>query len=226
MAKDFTYGHQEGRELTADELALHKRYADKSRMRSIPLPENVQTQPVDVRVHRETNSIYLCDVGRSLVEIYGINGLLERTINDAVMTASQPTALAVASDGTMIIGSYFNHCLQMYEPNDAVDGATTKPYKQYKLGTPGTQLDQFYNPSGIVMDPADGCVYVCDRGNSRIKVLRPDGICDRMIQLALKGQKKAFLDPVRIAVQSGHEQIVCIIGTGDALCFVSKYAQG
>ena len=197
-------------------------------MRSIPLPESGQTQPVDVRVHQESKSIYLCDVGRSLVEIYRMDGQLERTINDAVMTASQPTALAVAFDGTMIIASYFNHCLQMYTPNDSQEksGVETKPYKQYKLGAPGAQLDQFYNPSGIVMDAADGCLYVCDRGNSRIKVLRPDGICDRVIQLALKGQKRAFLDPVRIALQSGHEQIVCIIGAGDALCFLSKYAQG
>jgi hypothetical protein len=214
------------RELTADELALNQRYSDKTCMKFINLPANDQTQPVDLRIHHETNKIYLCDVTRSIVEIYNINGTLEHMIDNSIMLKFQPTAIAVAFDGTIIIASHFNHCLHMYTPNDSKTEANLYSYKQFKLGTLGNQMHQFYQPAGIAIDPNDGYVYVCDRGNYRLQVITPEGLCQRVIELFLNHKKKHQLDPIRVAFQQNFDQIVCIIGDGDTICFIPKHANG
>lgn len=218
--------HQVERELTADELALNQRYTAKTSMKSINLQVAEQTQPVDLRVHLETDEIYMCDVGRSVLEIYDINSALQHVIDSATMIKFQPTAVAVASDGTIIVTSHFHHCLHMYSPSDSRSSSNRYAYKQFKLGTYGDQLHQFHHPAGIAIDHKDGNLYVCDRGNYRIQVILPEGICDRVIQLFLNGKKKYPLDVIRVALQSNSDQIVCIVGSGDAICFLPKQAAG
>ena len=189
------------REFTADELALHSQYSNKTHMKVINLQRKDETQPVDLRIYHEKNHIYLCDVGRSVVEIYDLNGIFQRMINDSTISKFQPTAIAVASDGTVIIASHFNHCLYMYSPNDSHMGINHCSYKQFKLGTQGTLIHQFYQPAGIVIDYSNGYLYVCDRGNYRIQVIRPEGFCERVIHLFLNTKKKYPLDPIRIGIQ-------------------------
>ncbi|CAF0847375.1 unnamed protein product [Rotaria sp. Silwood1] len=212
--------------ITADDLALNERYSDKTRIQNINLQAYDQTQPVDISIHHEKNKIYLCDIGRSVVQIFDINGTLEHVINGKIMSKFQPTAIAVAFDGTLILASHFNHCLHMYLPNDTQNQSNCYSYKQFKLGTEGHQIHQFYNPAGITIDKSDGYLYVCDRGNYRIQVITPDGLCERIIELYLNDKKKYPLDPVRIALQPNSEHIVCIIGAGDAICFIPKYTNG
>ncbi len=210
------------RELTADELALNQRYTDKTHMKLINLQIKDSTQPVDLRIHHETNKIYSCDIGRSIVEIYDLNGTLVHVIDDSTMLKFQPTAIAVAFDGTIIIASHFNHRLHMYAPNES----QAYTYKQFKLGTPGDQVHQFYHPAGIALDHKDGFLYVCDRGNYRIQVIRPEGICERVIELFLNDKHKHPLDITRVAIQTNLDQLVCIVGNGDAICFIPKLANG
>lgn len=217
--------HQIERELTADELVLHDRYSDKERARCIKLTDTEQTQPVDLSIYHDTNKIYLCDVGRSIIEIFDINGVLQHVINDKVTSKFKPTAIAVAFDETIIAASHFNHCLHMYSHTDPKGEANRYSYKQFKLGTPGDQVHQFYCPAGITIDRSDGFLYVCDRGNYRIQAIKPEGVCDRMIQLRLNDKSKCQLDPVRIAIQQRSNYIVCIIG-GNSICFIPKSASG
>lgn len=214
------------RQLTANEFALHQRYTDFTRMKSISLPSNEQTQPVDLAIHHETNKIYVCDIGRSLVEIFNIDGTLVHVIGNGMMAKFQPTALAVASDGTVILASHFHHRLHMYSPTDLQNPANRHVYKLFKLGTSGDQIHQFYHPAGIALDQKNGNLFVCDRGNFRIQVMRPEGVCERVIELFLTGKKKTPLDVTRIALQTNLNQIVCIVGNGDALCFLPKQANG
>ncbi|CAF3736347.1 unnamed protein product [Rotaria socialis] len=209
-------------ELTADDLALKERYSDKARTKSIKLQAKDQTQPVDVSINHEKNLIYLCDVGRSIVEIFDMNGTFEHSLNDAIMSKFQPTAIAVSCDGTIITASHFSHCLHMNSP----DGANLFSYKRFKLGTEGSQIHQFFHPAGISIDMTDGYLYVCDRGNNRIQVISPDGVCERVIELFLYGAKDYPLEPIRIAHQQNAGQIVCITGTGDVMCFIPKDANG
>ncbi|CAF2067472.1 unnamed protein product [Rotaria magnacalcarata] len=209
-------------ELTADDLALKERYSDKTRTKSIKLQAKDQTQPVDVSINHEKNLIYLCDVGRSIVEIFDMNGTFEHSLSDAIMSKFQPTAIAVSCDGTIITASHFSHCLHMNSP----DGASVYSYRRFKLGTEGSQIHQFFHPAGIAIDMNDGYLYVCDRGNNRIQVISPDGLCERVIELFLYGVKNYPLEPIRIAHQKIAGQIVCITGAGDVMCFIPKDADG
>jgi hypothetical protein len=157
-----------------------------------------------------------------MVEIFDFYGTLLHAIDDPTMLKFQPTAIVVAFDGTIIIGSHFNHCLHMYSPSETLN---TK-YKQFKLGTQGDQLHQFYHPAGIAIDHKDGYLYVCDRGNYRIQVIRPEGICERVIELFLNDKQKQALDVTRVAIQANLDQLVCILGNGDAICFIPKLTHG
>lgn len=232
MPKNYVEPPQFPRELTADELAMSGRYSNTLNVRFIDLEAKDQTQPVDVRIQQDTNRVYLCDVGRGVVEIFDLHGVRQHVIDDPIMSKFQPTALVMAFDGTIIVASHFNHCLHMYTPmldeqkGDADHPLNSFKYQQYKLGTSGNQLHQFFHPAGISIDHRDGYLYVCDRGNYRIKVLTPQGICERVIELVINGKKKQILDPSRIACQTLHDQLVCIFGTGDAICFLSRHANG
>ena len=72
-APDLVDANAPPRYLTSEELALTERYSNKLRTQIIRLQIKDQTQPVDVRIHHETYTLYLCDVGRSVVEIYNNN---------------------------------------------------------------------------------------------------------------------------------------------------------
>jgi DNA-binding beta-propeller fold protein YncE len=212
--------------LTANDLALNERYSDKTRIQVINLHEKEQAQPGDVCIDHVTNKIYLCDIGRSTVEIYDINRILQHVIDGSTMIKFKPTAITIAFDGTVIVASHFSHCLHMYSPKDSQSETNCYSYKQFKLGVQGSQIHQFTEPAGISLDSNDGYLYVCDRGNYRIQVIRPEGICERVIELFLNSRKKYQLDPVRVALQKNSDQMVCIIGLGDAICFVPKHANG
>ncbi|CAF1316355.1 unnamed protein product [Rotaria magnacalcarata] len=226
---------QFARELTSDELALNERYSNKQRTQIISLPITSQTQPIDVCLHHESYTIYSCDVGRSVVEIFDMYGKLQHTINDSATTKFQPTAIVVACDGTIILGSHFNHRLHMYSPVDLQENQTSEQdqtftneynFQQYKLGSPGHAVNQFHFPADIAIDYTDGYLYVCDRGNYRIKVLRPEGICERVIELLSHDPQENNIAPIQIAHQQIGEHIACLTGKGEALCFVPKYAEG
>ncbi|CAF1403836.1 unnamed protein product [Adineta ricciae] len=219
-------GHQSAQDISPDDSSLNKRYSDVTRLDSINLQLKDETQPVDVSVHHGTNQIYLCDVGRSVVEIYNMNKTFQRAMNNATMIKFRPTAITVTADGTIIVASHFSHCLHMYSPNGSPTDSNPQSYKQFKLGVEGTQAHQFYQPAGIAIDRNDGYLYVCDRGNRRIQVFTPDGICERIIELYLNTKKKCPLDPIRIATQNQSDQLVCIVGSGDAVCFIPKHSNG
>nr|ACD88957.1 NHL repeat containing protein [Adineta vaga] len=226
MAK-FSYNNQSlVHDSTPDDLSLKERYSNVTRSESINLQVKDETQPVDVSIHHETKKIYLCDVGRSVVEIYDMNKTFEHIINNSTMIKFRPTAIAITTNGTVIVASHFGHCLHMYSPNDSQNGTNSYSYKQFKLGTEGNQIHQFFQPAGIATDRSDGYLYVCDRGNCRIQVFTPDGICERIIELFLNYKKKYQLDPIRIAIQKNSDQLVCIVGAGDAICFVPKRTNG
>ena len=229
---------QAARELTADETALTERYSNPSRTKIIKVQLKDATQPVDVGIHHESSTVYVCDVGRSVVEIFHFNGELEHVIDDPSTVKFQPTAIAIADDGTVIVASHFHHRLHMYSPVDAQsieradqDGSAGDLnegyyYQQFKLGSPGHDLHQFHYPAGVDIDRSDGYFYVCDRGNFRIKVMRPEGVCERVIELVVPGDEPYNVAPVQVAHQHNGDQLVCIIGAGDAICFLPKKGDG
>ncbi|CAF3691621.1 unnamed protein product [Adineta steineri] len=216
------------RELTADELNLNERYSNKSRTQIINLQVKDQTQPVDVSIHHDSYTIYSCDVGRSVVEIFDMYGKLQHVIDDNTTTKFQPTAIVVGFDGTVVVASHFGHRLHMYSPESEHDDSHAEGYhfRQYKLGAAGHDIHEFHHPAGMSIDYSDGYLYICDRGNYRIQVLRPEGVCERVIDLLLNSDSLEQLSPVQLSIQQHGDQIVCVIGKGDAICFIPKYTNG
>jgi 6-phosphogluconolactonase (cycloisomerase 2 family) len=232
-AVDSSFGSTRAeRILTGDELALHERYSNPLQNRSINLQVTDRTDPVDIHIHRDTNHLYVCDIGRSLVEIFDVTGTLLHSINDSIINNFHPTAILVKSDGTIIVSSFFSHYLQMYSPmttqfgNDMNMAVNRYSYQTFKLGIEGHQIHQFYHPSGMTIDHQSGYIYVCDRENRRIKVLTPQGICERIIHLVSAHDKRVLLSPIHIAYQSMFDRLVCIVNTGDTICLFSKHANG
>ena len=215
--------------LSIEEIGFYNRYSNPSTMQLIRLQDKPETQPIDIQLLNESNLIFICDVGRSIVEIFDFDGTLQHVIDNAIMKNFYPTALAVAFDGTIVISSFFTHSLLMYLKMESVQDATeTVPqlnfvYKQFQLGSHGHQIHQFNNPAGLTLDKETSYLYICDRGNLRIKVLTPRGVCERTIRLWLNTGKKVQLEPVSIALQPKSGQLVCIIA-GSALCFLPKTA--
>ncbi|CAF0760658.1 unnamed protein product [Adineta ricciae] len=236
QAPQLVDGNTLERELTADELALGGRYSNKARTQIIELQKKPQTQPVDVSIHHDTYTIYSCDVGRSVIEIFDMYGKLQHVIDDQTMVKFQPTAIAVAFDGTVIVGSHFNHRFHMYSPLEPTEDESNPSnakaqsiyhYQQFKLGGPGSNLHEFQHPAGLSIDYNDGYLYICDRGNYRIQVLRPEGVCERVMELYLQEEEEIIhIAPNQIAHQQIGENVVCLIGSGDAICFIPKYSDG
>ena len=56
--------------------------------------------------------------------------------------------------------------------------------------------------------------------------MRPEGVCERVIELILRDEEEGHLAPIQIGHQQIGTKIVCIVGTGDAICFISKHADG
>lgn len=217
--------HSEPRELTADELALHDRYSNPLHCRFISLEQTDHTLPSDVRIHDAMNRIYLSDTGRSIIEIFDMNGQVLHAISDPAMLKFQPNRFALTPDGTLIISSAVMQCLYMYSP--ASPFSENFQYQQFKLGAEGKLIHQFCSPSDMVTDPANGYVYVCDVGNYRIKVLTPQGMCERVILVAhFVAGVKQYLYPTAITYQPSRGQLVCIVNNEDAICFISKHANG
>jgi sugar lactone lactonase YvrE len=86
-----------------------------------------------------------------------------------------PIAVAVDSQGTVYVGDTGNNQIRKVAP----DGTTTTLAGDggfgYFDGTGGVAgTTQFGSPAGVAVD-ANGNVYVADRGNSRIRVVAPDG---------------------------------------------------
>ncbi|CAF1006739.1 unnamed protein product [Didymodactylos carnosus] len=228
------YGEDEQtRELTNDEVILIERYSNKSLRKVIELQLKSETQPIDVCVQKELNYVYVCDAGRNIVQVYDLNGILNHVIDDPNMKTFRPTSIAVGQDGTVIVASHFVHRLQMYSPCQASEWKTNDTsntegfyYNQFKLGQQGHDPHQFYYPAGIRCDDIDSLLYVCDRGNSRIQIITPDGYCERIIQLvSVDGQ---LLAPIQLAFlhQDNSETVVCIVGDANCICFVPKYSNG
>jgi hypothetical protein len=162
-------------------------------------------------------------------------GKLQHVIDDQTIAKFQPTAIAVAYDGTVIVGSHFNHRLHMYSPIDSSESESNSfndqsqsayHYQQFKLGGPGSNLHEFQHPAGISIDYTDGYLYICDRGNYRIQVLRPEGVCERVIELLLETDDLNRISPIQVAHQQIGDQMVCLIGMGDAISFIPKYTDG
>jgi sugar lactone lactonase YvrE len=99
---------------------------------------------------------------------------------------SQPTATAVALDGSVYVTDAGNNCVYHF---------TSSGTLLAKWGSAGSAAGKFNAPYGIATD-ANGLVYVADTFNSRIQVFEADGTLVRIVGAAI------LLYPYGVAVDN------------------------
>lgn len=117
----------------------------------------------------------------------------------------EPTDLALDAQGNLFVADSRTHTIRKIAPNGATQVLAGEP------GSPGSadglgREARFNRPTGIAIDP-DGVLYVADRGNSILRLVRADGLVRTFAGSAgiatvrddLGGAER-FADPSAIAV--------------------------
>jgi len=125
------------------------------------------------------NNLYVADFGnlrvrkvspnRQVTTIAG-NGILGFT--DGVSAQSRlnfPTGITVDAQGNVIVADTYNHAVRMLSTDGRVTTLAGTNYAGFKDG-PAASV-QFDHPTDVAVG-ADGRIYVADRQNNRIRVLR------------------------------------------------------
>ena len=134
-------------------------------MRGLESPGMVE--PRGMGFSPEGRYIYVADPGCHTVWCFEIQTgrLLNKLRGDVDGQLHQPSDVAVARDGTVVVCDSGNHRLVWFSP----EGAMIK-----SMGERGEQPGQFNHPEGVTLDE-DGTVYVADWGNNRVQVFASDG---------------------------------------------------
>ena len=80
----------------------------------------------------------------------------------------RPSDVAIDGDGCLFVADTNNHRIRKVDPNGKVStvaGSGTKGFQDCASADA-----QFKRPSGVAID-GDGCLFVADKGNNRIRKL-------------------------------------------------------
>lgn len=143
-----------------------KLWVDGRPVRDLEAPGMVE--PRGMGFSPEGRYIYVADPGCHTIWCFEIQtGRLVRTLKVASEEQlHQPSDVAVAGDGTVLVCDSGNHRLVWFSPQ----GTWIK-----SLGEQGDSPGQFNHPEGVALGE-DGTIYVADWGNNRVQVLSSDGI--------------------------------------------------
>ena len=98
-----------------------------------------------------------------------------------------PTALELDAEGNLYIADTLNHAIRKL----AVDGTITTVAGTGVEGKGGdggpATAAQLSQPFGIALDPFDGSLYIGDRGNFRVRVVRADGTIETVAGTGRRG---------------------------------------
>ncbi|MCG8328782.1 MAG: T9SS type A sorting domain-containing protein [Chitinophagales bacterium] len=103
----------------------------------------------------------------------GIPGLLNGPADEARFSGPEQTA--VDQEGNVYVCDLFNHVIRKIDLNGEVTTFAGSGIEGDQLGQKETA--QFYKPSGITFDDS-GNLYVVDKNNNKIKVIRPNGMVE------------------------------------------------
>ncbi len=129
------------------------------------------TEPRGMALSPSMQTLYVADPGCHTVWCVEASSgrLLARLVDGGDHPLHQPTDVAVAHDGRVLVCDSGNHRLVWYDSSGRFIAA---------WGTRGEHPGQFQHPEGATIDE-NGMVYVADWGNNRIQVLTPQGTVQR-----------------------------------------------
>ena len=100
----------------------------------------------------------------------GTGGFRDGTGADAQFY--HPTGVAIDGDDCLFVADRDNFRIRKVEPDGTVSTVAGSGTYGFRDGT-GADA-QFNCPSGVAID-GDGCLFVADQGNQRIRKVEPDG---------------------------------------------------
>jgi len=104
---------------------------------------------------------------------------------DAALFA--PTALTFDREGRLLIADTRNHAVRRIDADGTIRtiaGNGTQGFSGDGGAASAAMLDQ---PNGLAVD-LDGTLYIADRGNFRIRRVRPDGVIETMAGVGVEGR--------------------------------------
>lgn len=125
------------------------------------------------------NNLYVADFGnlrirkvtpnRQVSTVAG-NGILGFTDGSSTQSRMNfPTGITVDANGNVLVADTYNHAVRMVSPDGRVTTVAGNNYAGFKEG-PAASV-QFDHPTDVAV-ASDGRIYVADRQNHRIRVLR------------------------------------------------------
>ena len=98
-----------------------------------------------------------------------------------------PYCIAINSDSELIVSERDSHKISVY---------TRRGEKKHEFGSEGKGKGEFKFPIGVVVDKADGCIFVADSRNCRIQKFTRDGHFMKLVGGPMRGSgPMQFNDP-------------------------------
>lgn len=143
-----------------------------------------------------TGSLFVADAGNNTIRRISPAGVVSTVAGlagaagsaDGTGSAarfSQPTGLAIGSDGTLTVADYLNHTIRRVTPAGTVTTLAGRAGVSGSADGTGTQAG-FNYPYGVAVD-AGGVTYVTDSLNHTVRVVSPGGTVTTLAGLAGRG---------------------------------------
>ncbi len=157
--------------MAADQIPVKKMTAEASRLWS----------PGKLAVDRH-GSLYIVDGYRNCVRQFDSAGNYTGQI-----AVKSPSAVAVAPDGNVYIGSHGQYAVSIYKNGEII-------------GHLGSRKNEFLSIAGIAVDESTGDVYVVDTKANKVKVYYPSGIPKRTLAAAIHLPAAVFVTEANVYV--------------------------
>ena len=117
-----------------------------------------------------------------------------------------PRGVAIDGDGCLFVADEWNHRIRKVEPDGTVSTVAGSGTGGFRDGT-GADA-QFNRPCGVAID-GDGCLFVTDHDNHRIRKVEPDGTVSTVAGSGTEGFRDGtgadaqFNCPFGVAIDGG-----------------------
>jgi DNA-binding beta-propeller fold protein YncE len=144
--------------------------------------------PCDVKIDPNDGSIVVADFGNDRVQIFEPNGDFRRKIEPI----RGPRGVAIDHQSNIYVAAWGNHDISKFDQNGRL---------LLRFGSMGQNLDQFENPSSVIVDERTGNILVADRFGFQIKIFDSEG--NFLFRFGSEGRENnQFQGPMAVSLTS------------------------